>query len=96
VVIGPVYRDPTSEPGESERITAHRNRLRAAMTADGTPYLEIPELTETAWPGNERLFGEKIHPGFIGHRLMANRLLELMAARGMLGGLKLPPPIPLE
>ena len=96
VVIGPVYRDPISEPGESERITAHRNRLRGAMTTAGIPYLEIPELTEPAWPGNELLFGEKIHPGFMGHRLMANRLIALMAAKGMLGDLKVPPPMPLE
>jgi lysophospholipase L1-like esterase len=91
VVIGPVYRDSTTEPAESRRISDHRNKLRDAMNADGTAYLEIPELTESGWPANESLFGEKIHPGFLGHRLMANRLLELMAAQGMLGDLKLPP-----
>jgi lysophospholipase L1-like esterase len=96
IVIGPVYRDAVAEPGESERISAHRSRLREAMTAAGTPYLEIPELTESGWPSNEHLFGEKIHPGFLGHRLMANRLIETLAARGMLGGLKVPPPIPVE
>jgi lysophospholipase L1-like esterase len=95
VVLGPVYRDSHSEPGESVRISEHRRRLREAMTAAAVPYLEFPELTEAGWPANERLFGEKIHPGFLGHRLMANRLLETMAARGMLKGLQIPPPVPL-
>ena len=96
LVLGPVYRDPVTEPAEAQRIAGHRQALRAALAAADVPYLEIPDLHETAWPQNEPLFGERIHPGFRGHRLMANRLVEAMAARGMLGGLKPPPPLPIQ
>jgi lysophospholipase L1-like esterase len=90
VVLGPVYRDPVTEPGEAVRIAEHRRLLREAMTATQVPYLEIPQLLETAWPANGPLFGERIHPGDLGHRLMAGALLEFMSQRGMLKDLKLP------
>jgi lysophospholipase L1-like esterase len=90
VVLGPVYRDPVTEPGEAERIGEHRRLLREAMTAAQVPYLEIPQLLETAWPSNGPLFGERIHPGDLGHRLMAGALLQFMEQRGMLKDLKLP------
>jgi lysophospholipase L1-like esterase len=96
IVLGPVYRDPVTEPGEAQRIAEHRQKLREAMTAAGVAYLEIPELQEAAWPQNEPLFGERIHPGFRGHRLMANRLAEMMAARGMLEGLRPPQALPVQ
>jgi lysophospholipase L1-like esterase len=90
LVVGPVYRDRFTVPDESTRISEHRRALREALTRAGTPYLEIPELTEDGWPENELLFGEKIHPSALGHRLMAKRLMEAMAAHGMLPGLEVP------
>lgn len=75
LVVGPVYRDAVSFAEEAQRLAAHRAALREAMTTDGTPYVEIPELMETAWPGNERLFGELIHPNSVGHRVMADAIL---------------------
>jgi lysophospholipase L1-like esterase len=96
IVLGPVYRDPVTEPGEAQRIAEHRQKLREAMTAAKIAYLEIPELHETGWPGNEPLFGERIHPGFRGHRLMANLLADRMAREGMLSGLRPPAPLPVQ
>jgi hypothetical protein len=60
------------------------------MTEAGVPYLEIPELTETHYPENDRLFGEPIHPNQRGHRLMAARLLKFLASEGMLWDLSGP------
>jgi lysophospholipase L1-like esterase len=89
LVLGPVYRDPVTEPEEARRIGEHRRLLREAMTAAQVPYLEISPLTETAWPANGPLFGERIHPGDLGHKLMARALLEFMSTQGMLKDLKL-------
>jgi lysophospholipase L1-like esterase len=96
IVVGPVLRDPITAPAEGERMARHREALRAAMNGDGTPYLEIPELTEAGWPANGTLFGERIHPNWLGHRLLANRLLETMEAQRMLATLKAPAPLPLS
>jgi lysophospholipase L1-like esterase len=90
VVLAPVYRDPVTDPGEAQRIGEHRRLLRDATTGARLPYLEIPQLTETAWPANGPLFGERIHPGDLGHRLMAAALLEFMATHGMLKDLHVP------
>ena len=96
IVLGPLFRDGVTEPAEAERIAGHRRRLGEALAAAGVPYLEIPELHETAWPGNGALFGERIHPSFLGHRLMANRLAEKMAAEGMLRDLRAPRALPIS
>jgi len=90
VVIGPVYRDTTSNPEESERMSRQRDALRVAMQQAQVPYLEIPELTERSYPQNLMLFGELIHPNVIGHRLMEVRLLKFMSREGMLQNLSLP------
>jgi lysophospholipase L1-like esterase len=90
LVIGPVYRDRVAYPPEGERIASHRRALRSAMKAAGVSYLEIPALTEEAYPGNLPLFSEHIHPNHKGHRLMAESLLAYMAEAGLLGGLALP------
>ena len=92
IVLAPVYRDSITVPDESQRLSAHRALLRDAMKTAQIPYLEIEALTEAGWPQNEWLFGEKIHPGYLGHRLMAQELLTFMAERQMLKDLKLPPP----
>jgi lysophospholipase L1-like esterase len=92
VVIGPVYRDPDEAPDEAERLSAHRDILRAAMEQIQIPYLEIEELTERGWPDNDVLFGEKIHPNAAGHRLMAKALLQVLIDSNMLKDLEAPDP----
>jgi lysophospholipase L1-like esterase len=83
-VIGPVYRDRVEYPPEGDLIAARRTALREAMTRAGVPYLEVPELTESAWPANRPLFLEHIHPNHKGHRLLAERLLPFLAGQEML------------
>jgi lysophospholipase L1-like esterase len=83
-VIGPVYRDRVEYPPEGDLIAERRSALRAAVQRAGVPYLEVPELTEDAWPGNAPLFIEHIHPNHKGHRLLAERLLAFLAGQGLL------------
>jgi lysophospholipase L1-like esterase len=90
VVIGPVYRDAVEYPPEGSLMRERRDALRAAMQRDGVPYLEVPELTEQAWPGNESLFLEHIHPNHKGHRLLAERLLGVLRDHEMLRDLEVP------
>ena len=90
-ILLPVYRDPNTpgidpgqsenpgDPHEGERITSYRKQLRDAATANGIPFLEIPELTEQSWPRNRALFGERIHPNAAGHQLIAERMLDFIA-----------------
>jgi lysophospholipase L1-like esterase len=92
VVVGPVYRDRVEHPHEAVFMAAHRAALRAAMQADGVPYLEVPELTEDAHPANLPLFLEHIHPNHKGHRLLADALLAFLAGQGLLDGLRAPTP----
>jgi lysophospholipase L1-like esterase len=91
LVIGPVYRDRVEHPHEAVFIAGHRSALRTAMQADGVPYLELPELTEDAYPANLPLFLEHIHPNHKGHRVIAESLLAHLAGQGWLGGLVAPP-----
>jgi lysophospholipase L1-like esterase len=90
VVIGPVYRDRVEYPPEGDWMGERRAALRAAMDAARIPYVEVPELTEASWPGNEPLFLEHIHPNHKGHRLLAERLLAFLAERRLLGDLNVP------
>ena len=90
-IVLPVYRDPntpgiapsepdtSADPAEGERMMSYRSRLREEALARKIPSLEIPELTESSWPANKSLFGERIHPNAAGHRLMAGRLLTFLA-----------------
>ena len=64
------------------------------MQQNQIPFLEIPELTEIAYPANEAWFGELIHPNHMGHRLIASELLKLFATNGMLHDLQVPTLIP--
>jgi lysophospholipase L1-like esterase len=91
VLIGPVYRDRTAHPPEGDDIAWHRAALRAAAESDAIAYLEIPELTEGSYPSNAGLFEEHIHPNHQGHKLMAERLIETLASRGLLADLKTQP-----
>jgi lysophospholipase L1-like esterase len=90
VLIGPVFRDPVEHPDEAQRMGAYRAALRDAAAREGIAYVEVPELTEAAWPGNEKLFLEHIHPNHAGHRVLAQALLSFMARRGLLAGLAAP------
>lgn len=91
-LLGPAYRDPVSYPAEAVDIGAHRAALKGAAQGAGIPYLEIPELTESHYPENDRLFGEHIHPNHRGHRLIAERLGAFLARQGLLGDLHPPAP----
>ncbi|HEY8515970.1 MAG TPA: GDSL-type esterase/lipase family protein [Candidatus Binatia bacterium] len=84
LVVGPVYRDPQTNPPEGRRMRLYRDTLRATMEASGVPYLEIAELTEAAHLGNALLFGEHIHPSSLGHQLMAERILAALRRAGLL------------
>jgi lysophospholipase L1-like esterase len=90
VVIGPVYRDSVSNPAEAARMMRYRAALRAAAGRQGLPYLEVPELTESAHPANAGLFGELIHPNHLGHRLLAARLARFVSSQGLLADLRVP------
>ena len=91
-ILLPVYRDPNTpgidpsqpdaatDPAEGERMKRYRSLLRAEADSKKIPALEIPELTESAWPASKSLFGERIHPNAAGHRLMAERLLAFLSA----------------
>jgi lysophospholipase L1-like esterase len=91
VVIAPIYRDRVSYPPTGDYIALHRDQLRRATAAARVPFLEIEELTESAFPGNRGLFSEEIHPNHRGHALIAERLLAFASARGLLGGLAIEP-----
>ncbi len=90
-ILLPVYRDPNTpgidpsqpeaatDPAEGKRMKRYRSLLRAEAESKMIPALEIPELTESAWPASNALFGERIHPNAAGHRLMAERLLAFLA-----------------
>ena len=89
-ILLPVYRDPNTpgidpaqpdagtDPDEGARMTAYRNRLRAAAKENHIAAIEFSELTEASWPSNKALFGERIHPNAAGHRLIAERLIAFL------------------
>lgn len=88
LVVGPVYRDPETNPPEASLIAGHRAALRRRMGELGVPYLQIDELTEAGHPANAPLFGEVIHPSSLGQELMAKRIEEALTAHGLLFGLE--------
>ncbi len=94
IVIAAPYRDHSSEAPEADLMLQYRAGLAAVMRQRGTPFLEIRELTEEAYPANEGWFGERIHPNHMGHRLMASELLKLIGSNRMLADLNVPTLIP--
>ncbi|MFN0120196.1 MAG: SGNH/GDSL hydrolase family protein [Blastocatellia bacterium] len=84
LVIGPVYGDKTINPAEGELMARYRNAARNAMAQLSIPYLEIRELTEDNYPATKELFGEKIHPNFRGHRLLAREILDFIQRQNLL------------
>jgi lysophospholipase L1-like esterase len=94
VLIAPIFGGTPGPSADMSRMTAYRAELRAAAASEGMAFLEVPELTEAAFPKNAPYFPtEAIHPGFKGHRLLAQALLRLLEEEGMLGsvGLSAPP-----
>jgi lysophospholipase L1-like esterase len=89
-ILAPIYGNPVAHPPEGDDIAAHREALRAAAAVGGIPFLEVPELTEKAYPGNAPLFEEHIHPNHRGHRLLAERLGRFLGDHGLLRGLTAP------
>jgi lysophospholipase L1-like esterase len=85
VIVAPIFGG-VPEPGETERrLIAYRAALVGAAQREGVPVLEVRELTEAAFPGNKDLFPvEPIHPGPLGHRLLAKALLRFLEAEGIL------------
>ena len=76
VVILPMITILDAEkPFTNECITLFRNKLAEFCKDRGISSLLVPELTETAAPGNLALFTpDKIHPNAAGHRLIGERL----------------------
>jgi lysophospholipase L1-like esterase len=87
VVMAAPYRDSVTNPAEAKLMIRYREQLRSAMVSDQIPFLELPELTEAAYPANEGWFGELIHPNHMGHRLIASELLKLFTRNRLLGDL---------
>lgn len=90
IVLGTIFQGNPEEPAETERIKNHRDALRKQMTESNIPYLEIPQLTEAGFPDNQHLFGERIHPGDQGHRLMAGELLKFIGSYHLLPKITVP------
>jgi lysophospholipase L1-like esterase len=60
------------------RIPEFRNALKGYVRAAGLPFLDIPELTEDYYPSNNPLFIERVHPNYDGHKMIAQRLHDLL------------------
>lgn len=90
IVMGAPYRDSTTNPSEAKLMTGYRTSLSSSMKEQKVAYFEVPELTETAGPANQGLFGELIHPNHMGHRLIAATLVNLMIKEKLLGDLNAP------
>ncbi len=71
-------------------MSRYRASLRSLAQQNQITFLELPELTEAAYPSNEGWFEELIHPNHMGHRLIASELLKLLAANQMLNDVKVP------
>lgn len=88
VVLAAPYRDSVTNPPEAKLMVEYRNLLATAMKQDQVTFLQILELTESAYPPNERWFGELIHPNHMGHRLIASELLKMFSQNRMLSDLR--------
>jgi hypothetical protein len=78
VALAPVLRDPEAFPEAAERIARYRAALAQLARDEGWAWVELPELSESAWPGNAHLFGETIHPNAAGHRRLAAALVPVL------------------
>jgi lysophospholipase L1-like esterase len=90
VVIAPIFGGMRSPSPEALRLADYRAALRSAAAREGVRVLEIPELTEAAFPGNAPFFPvEPIHPGDVGQRVLAEALLRFLDREGILARLGL-------
>lgn len=76
-IISPVFRDKTSFPHESLRMSEYRKKLRQFAELNMLDFLEVPELTENSPTPNEGFFMEHIHPNHVGHRILADKLKDM-------------------
>ncbi len=90
IILAAPYRDRVTNPPEATLMQQYRDSLRGLSKQQRIPFLEIPELTESAYPANEGWFGELIHPNHMGHRLMTSELLKLLSQTKALGDLQIP------
>lgn len=90
IMIAAPYRDLVTNPPEGERVVRYRNSLKSAAQTLQIPFMEIFELTESAYPANEGWFGELIHPNHMGHRLLTSELLKLIRGNNLLDGMVIP------
>jgi lysophospholipase L1-like esterase len=75
LVIGPIYMDSESNGAAGVRIAEYRTALAKEMQNKKISYLEIEKLTEKGYPDNKILFEEPVHPNSLGHKLMAEKIL---------------------
>lgn len=90
VILAAPYRDRVTNAPEAATMQGYRDGLRSASNQNGIPFLELRELTPDAFPANQGLFGELIHPNHMGHRLLTSELLKLLAQNRALGDLNIP------
>lgn len=94
IILAAPYRDQVTNPAEAALMKRYREGLRSVSRQNGMPFLELPELSEAAYPANEGWFGELIHPNDMGHRLLTLELLKLLGQTRALGNLNIPPLTP--
>lgn len=94
IMIAAPYRDHSSEAPEADLMLQYRTALGTTMRQRGSPFLELKELTEEAYPSNEGWFGERIHPNHMGHRLIASELLKVIGSSHTLHDVNIPSLIP--
>ena len=94
LIMAAPFRDREENGEDAQRMLVNRLALGQLMRETETPYLELHELTEDAFPSNDRFFGERIHPSFLGQRLIASELVKAIGARRVLGDLNIPPMTP--
>ena len=93
VVLAPIFGGGPTPSTEMSLVRIYRAELGLAATREGIAFLEVPELTEAAFPQNAAYFPvEAIHPGSKGHRLLARALLRRLEEEGMLRSLGLSAP----
>ena len=90
IILAAPYRDKVTNPAEAALMQSYRTALRSASSRHGLAFLELPELTEAAYPINQNFFGELIHPNDMGHRLITLELLKLLKQTRALGDLNIP------
>ena len=79
LVLPVIYRGGGEDPAEGERVERWNDILDDVIRAERFHPVSLPELTPAGWPDNTPLFGEPIHPGAAGHRLIADRVAETLS-----------------